>query len=167
MTRFEEDTMHRFAHVGVLALALAGTAGLAAVRAQEVPTCKAVHADLVEDASTNCRPPHTSCFLGVVDGNHGLRGTTYFKGDPGAGTPPATSPDFRAYSGVFEYATDRGTLTMRETGAVSGTQGVVTAYQKITDATGEFAGVTGYVFVNGFTRSGHVTTKVSGEFCYP
>jgi hypothetical protein len=159
--------MHRSVHMGVLALALAGTAGLAAVRAQEAPKCKPVHADLVEDASTNCRPPHTSCFLGVVDGNHGLRGTTYFKGDPGAGTPPATSPDFRAYSGVFDYTTDRGTLVMRETGAVSGAQGVVTAYQKITDATGEFTGVTGYLFVSGFNRGGHVTTKVIGELCYP
>ena len=159
--------MHRSVPVVVLALALAGAVGPAIVRAQEGPKCKPVHADLIESSSTNCRPPHTSCFLGVVDGNHGLRGTTYFKGDPGAGTPPATSPDFRAYSGVFEYATDRGTLTMRETGAVSGTQGVVTAYQKITDATGEFAGVTGYLFVNGFTGGGQVTTKVSGEFCYP
>ena len=130
--------------------------------------CKSVLATMDEvRTTTGCNPGLSACFLGVVDGNHGLRGTTYFKGDPGAGTPPATSLDFRAYSGVFEYATDRGTLTMRETGAVSGTQGVVTAYQKITDATGEFAGVTGYVFVNGFTRSGHVTTTVSGEFCYP
>ena len=75
MTRLEEDTMHRFVHEGVLALALAGAAGPAIVRAQEAPKCKPVHADLVEDASTSCRPPHTSCFLGVVDGHHGLRGT--------------------------------------------------------------------------------------------
>jgi hypothetical protein len=159
--------MHRSVHVSMLVIALAGTAGAPIIRADEPPTCKPVHADLVEDASTNCRPPHTSCFLGAVDGNHGLRGTTYFKGDAGAGTPPATSPDFRAYSGVFEYATDRGTLVMRETGVVSSAQGVVTAYQKITDTTGEFAGVTGYLFVSGFTKSGHVATNVTGELCYP
>jgi hypothetical protein len=101
-----------------------------------------------------------------VDGNHGLRGTTYFKGDS-AGSPPATSPEFRAYSGVFEYSTDRGTLVARESGAVSSSQGVVTAYQKITDATGEFAGVTGYFFVNGFMSGGRVVTKVTGAICYP
>jgi hypothetical protein len=148
----------------LLAILLAATIGANAVRAEE---CKPVHADLVEDASTTCRPGHPSCFLGVVDGNHGLRGTTYFKGDPGAGTPPATSPEFRAYSGVFEYTTDRGTLVMRETGVVSGTQGVVTAYQKITDATGEFSGVTGYFFVSGFMNSGHIVTNLTGELCYP
>ena len=148
----------------LLAIMLAATVGANAVRAEE---CKPVHADLVEDSTTNCRPGHPSCFVGVVDGNHGLRGTTYFKGDPGAGSPPATSPEFRAYSGVFEYTTDRGTLVMRETGAVSGVQGVVTAYQKITDATGEFAGVTGYFFVSGFMKSGHVVTTLFGEICYP
>jgi len=151
-----------------VAMAVAMAAGLcvgaAAARADE---CKPVHADLVESLSTTqCRPGHAQCFLGVVDGNHGLRGTTYFRGDS-AGTPPATSPEFRAYSGVFEYTTDRGTLIARESGAVSNAQGVVTAYQKITNATGEFAGVTGYFFVSGFMGGGRVETKVMGQLCYP
>jgi hypothetical protein len=148
---------------------LAWTVGVSPVAVQQAlaSTCKPVHADLIENAATTeCRPPHTSCFLGAVDGNHGLRGTTYFRGD-GSGSPPATSPEFRAYSGIFEYTTDRGTLIARESGAVSSIQGVVTAYQKITDATGEFAGVTGYFFVSGFMSAGHVVTKVTGELCYP
>lgn len=157
--------MHRSIHVGTLAVVLAALASSPLLAGQE-PKCKPVHADLVENASTDCRPPHTSCFLGVVDGNHGLRGTTYFRGDS-AGTPPATSPEFRAYSGVFEYTTDRGTLVARESGAVSSAQGVVTAYQKIIEATGEFAGVTGYFFVSGFMNSGHIVTNVTGELCYP
>jgi hypothetical protein len=61
---------------------------------------------------------------------------------------------------------------MHETGINNATvgspdQGVVTAYQKIIDATGDFAGVTGYFFVSGFNRNGRVTTSLSGEICYP
>jgi hypothetical protein len=135
-------------------------------------SCKAVHADLVEDRSTTeCKPGHTSCFLGEVDGNHGLRGATYFKGDSGA-AGPGTSPGFISYSGVFEYVTDRGTLVARETGVVNQTtgnpeSGAVTAYQKIIEATGEFSGITGYFFVSGFGTNGHIVTKLTGELCLP
>jgi hypothetical protein len=135
-------------------------------------TCKPVHADLVEDLSTTaCEPGHPSCFLGEVDGNQGLRGSTYFRADSGA-AGPSTSPSFRSYSGVFEYTTPGGTLVMRETGVVNGTQGnpdsgAVTAFQLITEATGDFAGVTGHFFVSGFSINQHVVTKVTGELCYP
>jgi hypothetical protein len=131
-----------------------------------------VHGDLVEVRSTvGCKPEHSFCFLGEVGGNHGLRGTTYFRGDSGA-AGPSTSPGFISYSGQFEYITDRGMLVMRETGVVNQTQGnpesgVVTAYQKIVDATGDFIGVTGYFFVSGFNRNQRITTQVTGEICYP
>ena len=87
-------------------VAIAGAASLAAsLAAQAIQSnCKPVHADLVEDrATTACRPGHTSCFLGDVDGNHGLRGTTYFRGDSGAAGPSTGLPGFVSYSGVFEY----------------------------------------------------------------
>lgn len=139
----------------------------AAGQNQGGPKCKSVHADMVENRSTTaCRPGHSACFLGEVDGNHGLRGTTYFRGDSGGGSPP-TSPEFSSYSGVFEYSTSRGLIVARETGVTSSTFGVVTAYQRITQATGEFAGVTGHFFVNGFLGGGRVVTNVTGEICYP
>jgi len=136
------------------------------------PKCRSLHADLVEDISTTaCKPGHASCFLGEVDGNHGLRGSTYFRADSGA-DGPSTSPGFRSYSGVFEYTTARGTLVMRETGVVNTTQGnpesgAVTAFQLITEATGDFSGVTGHFFVSGFSINQHVVTKITGELCYP
>jgi hypothetical protein len=157
-----------------LALMIAGGFA-AAVRSQEVasePKCKEVHADLVEDRSTTeCRPGHTVCFLGQVDGNHGLRGTTYFHGEASVATPPQ-SPGWRAYSGFFEYTTSRGILTMRETGVTNPTtgnpeSGGVTAFQQITGATGEFEGVTGHFFVSGFNINNHVVTQVTGQLCYP
>ena len=54
--------------------------------------CKSIHADLVEMRVTEgCNAGEPSCFLGVVDGNHGLRGTTHFRSDSFLGSIP-TSP---------------------------------------------------------------------------
>jgi len=151
--------------------------GLAAVPAgaQETPapqSCKAVHADLVEARSTvGCKPEHSFCFLGEVDGNHGLRGTTYFKGEQGA-LFPSSAPTFRSYVGSFEYITPHGTLTMREMGmtdppTTNPESGVVAAYQKIVGATGDFEGATGYFFVTGFNRNQRIVTNITGEICMP
>ena len=154
----------------VLAAAIAA-AGVAE-GGHDGPKCRPVHADLVEDFSTEgCEPPSTSCFLGVVDGNRGLRGTTRFDGDSGAAGPP-TSPGFISYSGKFEYFTDRGTLIMRETGLAhppNGSQddGVTAAFQRVVEGTDDFAGATGYFFVSGFNIGGHVVTKVTGTLCVP
>jgi len=155
--------------------ALVGAGSLAASLAAQATqsNCKPVHADLVEDrATTACRPGHASCFLGDVDGNHGLRGTTYFRGDSGAAGPSTGLPGFISYSGVFEYITDRGTLITRETGVTNQSQGLpqsgaVTAYQQILDATGELAGTTGHFFVSGFNINNHVVTEITGEICFP
>ena len=44
--------------------------------------CKSIHADLFElRSTTGCDAGETACFLGEVDGNHGLRGTTHFSAD--------------------------------------------------------------------------------------
>ena len=145
------------------------------VVAQETPApqlCKAVHADLVEVRSTvGCKPEHSFCFLGEVDGNHGLRGTTYFKGEQGAFFPPS-APDFRSYVGSFEYTTANGTLAMREMGLTNPqnadpASGAVMAYQKIIAGTGEFEGATGYLFVVGFNRNQRIVTSITGEICTP
>jgi hypothetical protein len=171
--RTEEAFMNlrkRFATALVFTASL--TMGAATQETPTAPKCKAVHADLVEDRATvDCRPGHTSCYLGLVDGNHGLRGTTYFKADSFE-KGPSTSPGWISYSGLFEYMTDRGTLVMRETGAFNVTQanpesGVTTAFQKIIDATGEFSGSTGHLFVYGFNINGHVVTRIAGEICAP
>jgi hypothetical protein len=130
--------------------------------------CKSIHAELTEVSSTEgCNPGLASCFLGEVDGNHGLRGTTHFAADS-ARAGPATSPSFISYSGPFEYRTNNGTLTMRETGVTTNNaEGVVTAYQEIVQGTGLYAGASGYLFVSGQKTGGMITTFVKGEICYP
>ncbi|MFC5579380.1 hypothetical protein ACFPOA_15310 [Lysobacter niabensis] len=150
-----------------LSLLLLGSAPVSATE------CKAVHASLDEVRSTTgCNPGLSACFLGVVDGNHGLRGTTHFASDSFVPTSPSTSPGFIIYSGPFEYRTGSGTLTMRETGVSNGTTGLpssgaVTAYQQIVDGTGEFEGATGHFFVSGRRVSGIVVTQLTGEICLP
>lgn len=130
--------------------------------------CKKIHADLVEVSATEgCNPGLSSCFLGEVDGNHGVRGVTHFAADSGA-AGPSTSPGFISYSGPFEYRLEKGNLTMRETGVTTSgpVPGVVTAYQKIVAGTGEFAGATGYFFVSGEKDGlGLVETFINGEIC--
>ncbi|UXI68824.1 hypothetical protein [Tahibacter amnicola] len=134
--------------------------------------CRVIHAELVESSSTTgCLPPATSCFLGVVDGNHGLRGVTHFAADSARAGPP-TSPDFISYSGLFHYTTARGTLRTRETGVTnpgSGQpqSGAVTAYQQLEEGTGDYAGYTGYFFVSGRRVDDVITTRVTGELCRP
>lgn len=159
--------MRRLLQQAFLTALVAANASGVAVAQNDTTKCKPVHADLVENRSTDgCKPSHPVCFLGEVDGNHGLRGTTYFRADS-ATAPIPTSPQFVGYSGVFEYITDRGTLTARESGVTSPSQQVVTAHQRITDATGDFAGATGFFFVRGSNDGQRVVTKVTGEICYP
>ena len=83
-----------------LALLVAVLAGSA--QARDWSSCKPVHAEMLETRSTTeCRPGHSTCFLGQVDGNHGLRGATYFRADS-VGTAPPASPAFTPYAGIFE-----------------------------------------------------------------
>ena len=155
-------------------LALVAVVGFGASASAQTTTdqvCKAVHADLVENRSESCRPGETApCFYGEVDGNHGLRGTTYFKGEAGASFPTG-APTFRSYVGNFEYTTATGTLVMREMGLSEPSAnttpdgGVVNAFQRVVTGTGEFEGATGFLFVSGFNRSGHILTTVHGTIC--
>jgi hypothetical protein len=151
----------KIANISLIALSV-----LAAPMASADDTrCKRVRADLVEMFATEgCKPEHSSCFLGEVDGNNGLNGVTYFKGDS-SGTPPSGSPDSLPYSGAFEYHTAKGSLFMRETGIT--VPGAVTAHQRIVEGTGDYAGATGFFFVSGLRGDGIVTTDITGEICYP
>jgi hypothetical protein len=169
----------------VIAGLLAVNAGAQEVPAQDVsqdvsaqhggggPRCKQIHGDLVEQPSTTgCKPEHTSCFLGEVDANHGLRGTTYFRGEAGSGIIYPTAPTFRGYTGNFEYITARGTLFMKEVGTTEpinasqpAASGVVNAYQTVVSGTDEFEGATGYLFVSGFNRNQRIVTTVHGVIC--
>ena len=131
----------------------------------QADNCKSIHADMVEMRVTEgCDAGESFCFLGVVDGNHGLRGTTHFKADSvGAALP--TSPGSLPYSGPFQYRLPTGTISMRETGM--NVPNMVTAHQHVVEGTGEYAGATGDFFVNGNRVPGIVTSSVTGTLCLP
>ena len=154
-----------------IAFGLAASIACAAAPAH-AGQCKAIHADLIElRATTGCNPGLSSCFLGEVSGNHGLRGTTHFRADSGAAGPATGLAGFVSYSGPFQYRTAGGTLDMREVG-VSNTgtgapqSGAVTAYQQVLGGSGEYAGATGHLFVSGRNVAGVIETVVFGELCF-
>ena len=162
--------MRMFNRTTLLALGLGATLSPAAALANE-PVCKAVHADLIEVRVTQgCNPGLSSCFLGEVDGNHGLRGTTHFRGDSSAAGPALGLAGFISYSGPFQYRTATGTLDMRETGITNTLAGVpqsgaVTAYQQVVGGSGSFEGASGHLFVSGRNVDNVIVTRVSGELC--
>lgn len=133
--------------------------------------CKSILADLVEVRATQgCNPGLSVCFLGEVEGNHGLRGTTHFRGDSGAAGPATGSAGFISYSGPFQYRTATGNIDMRETGVTNTSSGLpqsgaVTAYQQVVGGSGEYQGATGYLFVSGRNVGGVISTRVFGELC--
>lgn len=145
---------------GALAALVIGIAAMPA----HATDCKAIHAELIEmGATTECDPGESSCFLGVVQGNHGLVGTTHFKADSWT-TPIPTSPGSFPYSGLFEYRLAGGTLLLRETGVT--VPGIVTAHQRVQSASGDFEGATGDFFVYGTRANGVITTRVDGTLCF-
>lgn len=161
--------MSYYKHTGLLALSVILAQLL--VTSAEAQTCKAIHADLVETLTLEgCDPGLSYCFIGSVNGNHGLRGVTHFKDDSTATGPVTALEGFISYSGSFQYRTGHGTLDVRETGVTNTSTGLpqsgaVTAYQQILGGTGEYEGATGFLFVNGRNTDGVIETRVFGELC--
>ena len=144
------------------------------VRARRLggPRCKRIHGDLVEvPATVGCKPEHTSCFLGEVDANHGLRGTTYFKVDTGSAPHVPDRADVPRIHGelrVHHAARDahhEGDGATEPFNASNPESGVVNAYQRVVGGTDEFEGATGYLFVSGFNRNQRVVTTLHGVIC--
>jgi hypothetical protein len=132
--------------------------------------CKKVQATINDAQVTEgCTSPNKFCAAGVVEGNHDLNGTTYFVMD-GAVRGPATAPGSVATSGILIYTTDRGTLTVRESG-LSGLQesgaGYFTAFQQVLEGTGDYAGATGHMWVLGEVRENGFESAVEGVICEP
>jgi hypothetical protein len=132
--------------------------------------CKKIHATIVDSQVTQgCTSPNNFCAEGSVKGNHGLNGTTYFVMD-GAVRGPATAPGSLATSGILIYTTDRGTLTVRESGlsglSESG-QEYFTAFQEVLEGTGRYEGATGHLWVLGEVRENYFESEVRGLLCEP
>lgn len=137
------------------------------------PRCATVSGTLEEDpGGARCPADHPNCFMGAIHGRK-LEATTLFYGEGSVAAPPA-SPGWFAYSGVTTYTTEDGALVTRETGLVTNfpipaAPGRASlSMEVITAGTGELAGATGYLFVNGFVDANrHVMSQVTGTVCTP
>lgn len=132
--------------------------------------CKKIHALIVDSqVFEGCTSPNKFCAEGTVRGNHGFNGTTYFRMD-GAVRGPSTAPGTLATSGILTYTTDRGTLTVRESGlsgfVVDG-NGYFTAFQEVLEGTDEYLGATGHLWVLGRNVESHFEADVTGLLCLP
>jgi hypothetical protein len=175
--------MHHNKTTTILFLSAATACGAAVMLAPRKATadldeskCDIVDGDLQEDpGGSACPPDHPNCFMGAIEGKK-LRATTLFFGEGSVAAPP-TSPNWFCYSGVTTYTTPAGTLATRETGLVTNipiaqstppSSRASLSMEVITGGTGEFAGATGYLFVNGFVDPNrHVTSHVFGKVCRP
>jgi hypothetical protein len=108
---------------------------------------------------------------GTIEGNFGLDGTVGFVADS-SGTPPSTAPaNSNVFSGILTITTDRGTLSMRETGMSSSRRdnpagSVLTSWGDSPTGTGCFADVVGGdLFFIGRIVGSEFLVDVSGELC--
>lgn len=135
--------------------------------------CKRVHAQIISTPIFGClTSPIGLCTSGTIEGNHGLRGSTFFTADSAA-PGPATAHNAAAtisYSGVLEITTAHGVLVTRDTGIFDQASGIFSSYDVVDsdDSTGRYAGATGTLFIGGTTVNGQfVTTVITGEICLP
>jgi hypothetical protein len=127
--------------------------------------CAQIHAVIIDAQVTDgCTSPNKFCAAGVVIGDHGLTGKTYFTTDSAILGPP-TRPGSIAASGIIVYTTSRGTLTARESGLSLGTY--FSNFDEILSGTGDFAGATGHFWLAGQQVQSHFETDVTGVLCRP
>lgn len=160
-----------FRFVSLSLVLIASLASPALAEGEGETGCKKIRATIVDTQVTEgCTSPNRFCAEGLVKGNHGLNGTTYFTMD-GAVRGPATVPGSVATSGILVYTTSRGTLTVRESGLSglinSPEQGFFTAFQEVLEGTGEYAGATGHMWVAGERNESVFTAQVNGVICWP
>jgi hypothetical protein len=127
--------------------------------------CAQIHAVIIDAQVTDgCTSPNKFCAAGVVLGDHGLNGKTYFTTDSAIVGPP-TRPGSIAASGILVYTLNRGTLTARESGLSLGTY--FSNFDEILSGTGDFAGATGHFWLAGQQVNNHFETDVTGVLCRP
>jgi len=125
-----------------------------------------IHSSVVTDG---CASPVGLCTSGEYKGEPLLRGTTHFVADaltPSAGMPDSIEPaSTLAYSGLLTITTPGGTLTTRDTGIFDTANGLFAARDLVVGGTGDFAGVSGYIFWTG-TGTTEFDAAATGELCF-
>lgn len=155
--------------VAILILDSSATKALAA-------ECKQISAQIISNPITaKCTSSVNLCTTGIIDGNQGLSGTTFFTADSIA-DGPTTAPDAPAtisFSGLLSIVTDQGTLTTRHTGVFDTSvgnpmSGFFNSFDQIIGGTGRYENADGFLFTGGRYINGQFgTIVVTGEICHP
>ena len=165
-------------HAAICALVpalLLATGNAVADRGGHSEKCKRLHAQIVAaPVQEGCTSQFGLCTSGIIDGNRGLDGTTFFTADSVV-NGPLTAPDpgtTKAYSGLLVITTRHGTITARDTGVfnplpagTTPTAGFFSSFDLIESGTGRYEGATGTFVTGGKTVNGQFVSNVEGEIC--
>ena len=146
-----------------LLMAIMAPSGIAQTECKPI---KAVQRDVL--ISSGCTSPVGFCASGTIDGNHGLRGTSFFSAL--AFDPIPNDPLGRlAVPGISTYTTDDGTITINDVSVFDVARGTFAGVGRIVGGTGRFAGATGDIFTTGrvLADGSSFITNVTGELCLP
>ena len=114
----------------------------------------------------NCPSPIGFCAAGTINGNQGLRGTTFFSAnsfDPIPGDPLGRL----AVPGTSTFTTDDGSLTVSDVSAFDVERGTFAGTGRIVGGTGRFLGATGDIFTTGriLADGSSFVTQTTGTVC--
>ena len=146
-----------------LLMAMVASTGMAQTVCKSV---KAVQSDQL--ITGGCTSPVGFCASGTIDGNHGLRGTSFFSAT--SFDPIPSDPLGRlAVPGVSTYTTDEGTITINDVSVFDVERGTFAGVGRIVQGTGRFAGAAGDIFTTGrlLPDGTSFITDVTGELCLP
>ena len=132
------------------------------------PSCKPIHAVQRDVLVTeDCPSPIGFCAAGTIDGNHGLRGTTFYS-SRGFHSVPGEAPTRQVVVGTSTFTTENGVITVEDLSVFDTVRGTFAGVAPIVEATGRFAGATGDILTVGrVLPDGSLITDVTGELCLP
>lgn len=117
--------------------------------------------------TTSCTSPFGLCTTGEMRGD--LRGATSFTVltlAASAGLGDSEPASTLSYLGHFVLTTREGTLTVSDIGLLDNVTGAFTEIWRVTSGTGEHAGATGNLWLNGtVSATGAFDGTVTGQLC--
>jgi len=138
--------------------------------------CKQINAQIISyPVIVGCASPVNLCTSGIIDGNQGLNGTTFFTADSIAQGPLTApdSPETISFSGLLEIKTDHGTLMTRHSGVFNtsvgkATSGFFSSFDEVIAGAGRYQGATGFLYTGGRNNEGQFKTfTITGNLCLP
>jgi len=155
----------------LFALALVGTVGPVRQTKAAADGCHKINAQFAGAyvIPPDCPSPLGLCTQEQIIGGGLLTGTSrghFVAAVPLVATGLPVSPTILSYVFEFVITTERGTLTLRDTGIFDQASGEFTDLSRVVGGTERFEGASGTLFLNGkFTDATSFEGDISGEIC--